>query len=257
MNTPSLRPEHWPYPLWIAHRGGGNKAPENTLAGFQTGHDNGFRMAEFDVKLSADNVAILLHDDDLPRTAGQPGLAKDMSAAALTQTDVSVGHPQFVGATIPTLADIAAFCVAGNMAANIEIKPCAGRDAETAVCVGAEALRLWQDAALPPLFSSFSTAALASLQAAFPHSHRGLLIETWGTDDDAILVQLRALGCVALHAPDTGITATRIGFFQAAGYAVLVWTVNDMARARQLIDWGVNGVITDVLDRAEHGGTAA
>jgi glycerophosphoryl diester phosphodiesterase len=60
---------------------------------------------------------------------------------------------------------------------------------------------------------------------------------------------LASLDCVALHVPDNGTDAERIAFFQAAGYAVLVWTVNDMARAQQLIDWGVNGVITDAVDR--------
>ena len=248
MQTP-ITPNNWPYPLWVAHRGGGALAPENTLAAFATGHRHGFRMAEFDVKLSADNIALLLHDDDLPRTAGRSGMAKEMSAAELTAVDVSVGHPSFAGTTIPTLAHIADFCLSHGMAANIEIKPCIGRNAETAELVAAAAQQLWQGAALPPLFSSFSTVALAALQAAFPHSRRGLLIEEWPADNAALLAQLASLDCVALHVPDNGTDAERIAFFQAAGYAVLVWTVNDMARAQQLIDWGVNGVITDAVDR--------
>ena len=249
MNQP-ITPSNWPYPQWIAHRGGGRLAPENTLAAFVTGHKHGFRMAEFDVKLSADNIALLLHDDDLPRTAGRSGIAKDMRAAELTTVDVSVGHPQFAGSTIPTLAHIAKFCLSHDMAANIEIKPCPERDHETAVVVGTEALRLWQGAALPPLFSSFSIESMAALQATFPDSRRGLLIEEWPTDEAALLAQLQALGCIALHAPDEGTSAECIARFQAAGYAVLVWTVNDMARAQQLIGWGVNGVITDALDSA-------
>lgn len=246
---PPISPAHWPYPLWIAHRGGGSLAPENTLPAFACGYGHGFRMAEFDVKLSADNTALLLHDDELPRTAGRNGIAKQMSAAELTAVDVSLGHPQFAGTTIPTLAHIADFCLNHGMAANIEIKPCPGRDRETAEWVGAEALRLWQDADLPPLFSSFSIESMAALQAAFPHSRRGLLIEEWPADNLPLLTQLQTLGCVALHVPDSGTDAARIAYFQAAGYAVLVWTVNDMARAQQLIDWGVNGVITDALDR--------
>ncbi len=247
MNQP-ITPASWPYPQWIAHRGGGRLAPENTLAAFATGHEHGFRMAEFDVKLSADNIALLLHDDDLPRTAGRSGVAQHMSAAELTTVDVSVGHPQFAGTTIPTLAHIADFCLNHGMAANIEIKPCPGRDRETAIVVGTEALRLWHGAALPPLFSSFSVESMAALQAAFPLSRRGLLIEEWPADEAALLTQLQALGCIALHAPEEGTSSERIARFQAAGYAVLVWTVNDMARAQQLLDWGVNGVITDALD---------
>ena len=46
----------WPYPFWIAHRGAGNLAPENTLAAFKLGASHGYRMFECDVKLSADGV---------------------------------------------------------------------------------------------------------------------------------------------------------------------------------------------------------
>ena len=55
----------WPYPHLIAHRGGGRFAPENTAAALLAGSVFGYRMAEFDVKLSSDNIAFLLHDDTL------------------------------------------------------------------------------------------------------------------------------------------------------------------------------------------------
>lgn len=247
----------WPYPFWIAHRGAGWLAPENTLAALATGIAHGLTMAEFDAKLSADGVAILLHDDDLLRTAGIDGLAKAMSAAELTQVDVSLGYPQYAGACIPTLADVAAFCQAKQMAVNIEIKPCAGREAETGRLVGAQAAKLWQNTSPPPLFSSFCTHALAELRATLPNSHRGLLIEGWDEDNATILAKLQQLGCVALHVPDAGTTQAHITYFQQAGYAVLVWTVNDGARAKQLMDWGVNGIITDKLALANNRQTTA
>src|SRR3546814_8170638 len=53
----------WPYPEFIAHRGAGRYAPENTLAAMRLGAQHGFRMMEYDVKLSRDGVPILLHDD--------------------------------------------------------------------------------------------------------------------------------------------------------------------------------------------------
>ena len=58
----------WPYPFWIAHRGAGRLAPENTLAAFRHGAAHGYRMAECDAKLSADGVPFLLHDSTLERT---------------------------------------------------------------------------------------------------------------------------------------------------------------------------------------------
>ena len=58
---------HWPYPRWVAHRGAGKLAPENTLAAFRLGAQYGFRMFECDVKLSADGVPFLMHDATLDR----------------------------------------------------------------------------------------------------------------------------------------------------------------------------------------------
>jgi glycerophosphoryl diester phosphodiesterase len=73
----------WPYPRLVAHRGGGVMAPENTLAGFRAGVGYGYRAAECDVKLSADNVCFLLHDDTVDRTTNGQGLAAGLSMAQL------------------------------------------------------------------------------------------------------------------------------------------------------------------------------
>ena len=66
MNQNQAQP--WPYPRWIAHRGAGKLAPENTLPAFELGARFGYRMFECDVKLSADGVPFLLHDATLQRT---------------------------------------------------------------------------------------------------------------------------------------------------------------------------------------------
>ena len=63
----------WPYPFWIAHRGAGKLAPENTLAAFRLGAAHGWRMAECDVKLSQDGVPFLMHDATLERTTSGHG----------------------------------------------------------------------------------------------------------------------------------------------------------------------------------------
>ena len=80
MNT-LLSAAPWPYPFWIAHRGAGTLAPENTLAAFEQGADLGFAMFECDVQLSADGVPFLLHDLHLSRTTNGQGLAADQTWA--------------------------------------------------------------------------------------------------------------------------------------------------------------------------------
>ena len=65
----------WPYPRWIAHRGAGKLAPENTLAAFRLGAQYGYRMFECDAKLSLDGLPFLLHDSTLERTTNGSGMA--------------------------------------------------------------------------------------------------------------------------------------------------------------------------------------
>ena len=76
----------WPYPRWIAHRGAGTLAPENTLAAFRLGANFGYRMFECDVKLSSDGVPFLLHDDTLTRTTSGSALPAGADPVAGHQT---------------------------------------------------------------------------------------------------------------------------------------------------------------------------
>ena len=106
---------HWPYPRWIAHRGAGRLAPENTLAAFRVGASHGYRMFECDVKLSADGLPFLLHDATLQRTtnAGEQ-LGSELSPVAgdhlwgvLSQLDAGGWHSRaFAGEPLPSLGNI-------------------------------------------------------------------------------------------------------------------------------------------------------
>jgi len=122
----------WPYPRWVAHRGAGKLAPENTLAAFRLGASHGYRMFECDVKLSSDGVLFLLHDSTLQRTtnakaqwgAGLSAVAGDYPWSALSQLDAGSWHSRsFAGEPIPTFAAIAQYCIANGYFLNIEIKP--------------------------------------------------------------------------------------------------------------------------------------
>ena len=119
--------DHWPYPLWIAHRGAGKLAPENTLAAFRLGASFGFRAFECDVKLSGDDVPFLLHDAALERTTSGAGTAANKPWAELSRLDAGRWHGRmYAGEPPPTLDAITAFCRANGYALNIEIKPIAG-----------------------------------------------------------------------------------------------------------------------------------
>ncbi|RQS05699.1 glycerophosphodiester phosphodiesterase [Burkholderia sp. Bp9002] len=240
------RPD-WPYPRVVAHRGGGTLAPENTLAALAEGARRGHAMVEFDAKLSADDVTFLLHDDTVDRTSNGHGLAAAMRYAELAALDAGAWFDaRFAGERMPTLEAAAAHCIALGLAANVEIKPCPGRERETGRRVAADAAVYWRGAALPPLLSSFSFDALQHAREAAPDLPRGMLYEAVPDDWRAQVVD--ALGCVSLHADHTRLDGPLVRAIKAAGLRILVYTVNDLERARQLVSWGVDAVCTDRID---------
>ncbi|MEE3651550.1 MULTISPECIES: glycerophosphodiester phosphodiesterase [unclassified Brenneria] len=236
----------WPYPAIVAHRGGGSLAPENTLAAIDVGASFGHKMIEFDAKLSRDGEIFLLHDDTLERTSNGWGIAGDLPWDKLVGLDVGGWYgKQFAGERLPLLSEVATRCEKYAMAANIEIKPTTGRERETGRLVALAARRLWRDHPVAPLLSSFSAQALEAARQAVPELPRGLLLDKWN-DDWQTLTQ--RLGCVSLHLNHQRLTAERTALLKAAGLRILAYTVNQPARARTLLDWGVDCICTDRID---------
>jgi glycerophosphoryl diester phosphodiesterase len=239
--------EDWPYPRVVAHRGGGTLAPENTLAALDEGARRGHRMVEFDAKLSADDVTFLLHDDTVDRTSNGSGPAAGMRYAALASLDAGAWFDaRFAGERMPTLEAAAVRCIAHALAANVEIKPCPGRERDTGRCVAADAAAYWRDAAVPPLLSSFSFDALRQARETAPELPRGMLYDAVPGDWHAQVVD--ALDCVSLHANHARLDEPLVRAIKSAGLRILVYTVNDLDRARELVRWGVDSVCTDRID---------
>ncbi|MBT0722210.1 glycerophosphodiester phosphodiesterase [Rosenbergiella collisarenosi] len=237
--------EIWPYPKIIAHRGGGNLAPENTLTAIDCGHRYGHKMIEVDAKLSADQQVFLLHDDTLERTTNVEGIAGDIPWAGLQSADAGAWFAEsFSGEKLPLLAEVAERCRRYKMMANIEIKPTAGVEDLTGRLVARAAAEYWQG--LPnPLLSSFSRISLKAAQLEQPQLPRGYLMHEW---QDDWLSATRELGCVALHLNYRLLTQARIEQIKQAGLRILAYTVNDPVTARQLLGQGVDMLCTDRID---------
>lgn len=244
----------WPYPLWIAHRGAGRLAPENTLAAFRLGASHGYRMFECDVKLSADGVPFLLHDASLERTTnGLQRLGPDATPVAgehlwssLSQLDAGSWHSRaFAGETLPSFEAIARYCLHNGHFLNIEIKPTPGLEQETGTVVASHAARLWRSAAVPPLLTSFQPRALAAAGAAQAQLPRGLLLDSlWSGWLDAA----QSLGCVAIVCNHALWDAASVQQVKDAGLRCLSYTVNDEWAAQRLLNLGTDGIITDRVD---------
>jgi len=236
----------WPYPLWLAHRGAGKLAPENTLAAFRVGAGFGFRAFECDVKLSRDGEAFLLHDDTLDRTTTGQGSPAEQGWAELSRLDAGAWHsPPFAAEPLPRFAQIAAFCQANACMLNVEIKPCPGEETRTGAAVAHEAARLWAGA-VPPLLSSFEPDALAAARDAEPALPRALLLDKlWDGWHEAA----EALEVVAVVTNYRLMDRALIERLHAKGWRALVYTVNDAAVAKRLIEGGIDGIITDHVDQ--------
>jgi glycerophosphoryl diester phosphodiesterase len=246
MSSPPPLPD-WPHPRWIAHRGAGKLAPENTLAAFRVGASYGYRAFECDVKLSADGVPFLLHDGTLDRTTNARGRAVERSWSELSRLDAGGWHSRaYAGEPPASLEALATWMRRNDHWLDLEIKPSKGNEEHTGRVVAAEVQRLWAGDIAPPLLSSFRPEALLGAREAVPALHRALLVDThwphW-------LTVAQQLGCVAVITNYNLMDAPLLHSLRQAGLRALCYTVNDPAPAQQLLALGIDGLITDAVDQ--------
>ena len=237
---------HWPYPRWVAHRGAGKIAPENTLAAFRVGAAHGYRMFECDVKLSRDGVPFLLHDSALNRTTSGRGTGGDLPWSDLSQLDAGAWHSRaYAGEPLPSMENIARFCIRNGYALNIEIKPTPGTARRTGQVVAALADKLWAGEAIKPLLTSFEPEALEGAQESAPYLPRGLLCDSlWkGWLETAI-----GLECVAVVLNYALWDKSSVLQVHSGSMRCLSYTVNDEWAAAHLLALGTDGIITDRVD---------
>ncbi|HXD41946.1 MAG TPA: glycerophosphodiester phosphodiesterase [Ramlibacter sp.] len=244
----------WPYPRWIVHRGAGKLAPENTLAAFRLGARYGYRMFECDAKLSADGVIFLMHDANLQRTTnaldvfgpGGSAVGGDHPWSELSQLDAGGWHSRaYAGEPLPTLENVARFCLRNGHLLNIEIKPTPGHEKRTGEAVARAAARLWAGAAVPPLLTAFEPESLQGALTAAPHLPRGLLLDSlWSGWLDTAL----SLGCAAVVCHHALWDHSSLTQARSAGLRCLSYEVDDEQTAQRLIQLGTDGMITDRID---------
>ena len=230
----------WPYPRIIAHRGGGALAPENTLGAIRLGAAMGFEGVEFDVMLAGDGTPVVIHDETVERTTDGRGEVPKMTYGELAR--LKIGKDE----RIPKFEEVGQLCRELGVWANVEIKPAIGYERATGLAVAPLARELWRGAALPPVLSSFSIEALAAAREAAPELPRGYLVNKI---PDGWRGTMERLGCVALHCNYKSLTEKLAGEIHGAGYAILLWTVNEPEIARQMLAFGADCLVTDALER--------
>lgn len=230
----------------IGHRGAARHAPENTLASMKKAALLGAKWVEFDAKLTADGKVILLHDDTLDRTTTGKGPAAKQTAVQLDHLDAgSWFSADYASEKIPSLEAVIDCLKTLGVGANVEIKPCPGREEETGRAVATLLQKQWPKSLPAPILSSFKADALAGAQAVAPMLERAYLLDRdFGEWRD----HCRRLKCTGLHVWHGSVTGPEmVQEARKAGLVVRVYTVNNLARARLLLDWGVAGIVTDDL----------
>jgi glycerophosphoryl diester phosphodiesterase len=231
-------------PLVIGHRGAARCAPENTLAGLRRAKALDCRWVEFDVRLTADREPILLHDNWLGRTTDGRGLAVRLPLATLRRCDAGGWFAaEFAGEPIPTLAEAVTLLAGLELGANIELKTGRGDAADTGRVVAGALDRLWPPQLPAPLISSFLPEALSAARQRAPRFARGMLFRSVPKDWRE---RAETLGCASIHVDHRRLTPATVAEIRDSGYYLLAYTVNEPARARALLSWGVTSVFSDV-----------
>ena len=211
-------------PKVIGHRGAAAYAPENTLASFREARRRGATWVETDVKLTADGVPIVMHDNSLKRTTGIDRLVAETPRAELP-------------AEVPTFEEAIACFGELGLGCNVEIKPCEGREAETARVSG-------RDAA--PLLAGPSAGAVAvelqgRLARGRPRGRAGIRAGAADRRAGRRLARPRRGGRRRRASTPTarGSPRPRAVEIKRAGYALGVYTIDDRRRGRALVGMGV------------------
>ncbi len=234
-------------PFLIGHRGACGHAPENTLPSLRRASELGVGWVEVDVKLSADGVPLLMHDDGLERTTDGTGNVCDTEWAALSLLDAGSWFSDgYAGTRLLRFDDAVGHLAVLNLGCNIELKPCRGREAETAETVCGILRKHWPGHLPPPLLSSFADESLAVVRDLTPEYPRALISdavpEDWGS-------RLDGAGASALHVWHEVVDADDIRSVIASGTPVRTFTVNQRTRAVELTAMGFSGIFSDFPER--------
>lgn len=245
--------------LTVAHRGSSAAAPENTLAAFRLGVEQGSDLIESDVQRSKDGALVLMHDTTLARTTNveqvfpdrSPWRVRDFTMAEIGLLDAgSWMSPEFAGERVPTLGEMVEVVRWTRSGILMEIKSPAtypGIEADVAEEFGRSPVYLESATAADRLVvQSFDWASMRRYKAVQPEVPVGLL----GTPPVGQLPEL-ALWADQVNPPFGSFDAAYAARVQQLGMDVLTWTVDSEADMAAVLDRGVDGVITNRPDALE------
>jgi glycerophosphoryl diester phosphodiesterase len=222
----------------IAHRGASGQRPENTLPAYELAVAQRADMIEIDLHRTRDGAIVITHDEELAGIGGR-GEIGDVTLAEVRALDAGQGE------RVPTLDEVLDG-FGPRIPFNLELKR--GTQADYPGLEQATLEAVNQRALLPRmLFSSFFDPVLARLRTLSPEARIALLISR--KFPQRAVERAKALGAEALNPEDSLVTADLIREAHDAGLAVYVFTVDEPAGLRRMLDLGVDGIFTNFPER--------
>ncbi len=241
------------HPIAFAHRGGRLRWPENTLLAFRKSADLGFRCFETDLRLSADGVLMVFHDDTIDRTTDGSGPISDYTAAELQAFDAAFrfgsdrGWPyRGQGVTIPTLEELLEELPDASF--TLELKQAGLADPLVRFI---EHHDLWARVMVGGYADDWIKEVRRLSSGRVPTSspqHETLLFWLFSRIGIGFPIKADALQVPITH---NNLTVVDRRFVRAAhqvGKHVHVWTVNEPSEMHRLLDLGVDGLMSDTPD---------
>lgn len=242
-------------PLLIAHRGGAGLKPENTLAAFLDA-DAVWRadMIELDVRATSDGHCVVIHDATVDRTTNGAGAVAGMTLAEIQSLDAGYRYTndgrtfpwRNQGLRVPTIEEV--FAALPAMRFTVEVKIASAQvplfKAIAEYQATERVIAAGERNAYRTLFHAYRGPISASLEQSLPFyfMHRlRMSALSWMRAD---VVQMPEY-----YRGRRMLTQRLVQDLHARGILVHVWTVNDAADMHRLLDWGVDGILTDYPDR--------
>ncbi|MCS7229237.1 MAG: glycerophosphodiester phosphodiesterase family protein [Candidatus Kryptonium sp.] len=227
-------------PLLIAHRGLSAIAPENTLSAFKIALRHKADMIELDVRITKDGTPVVIHDAKVNRTTNGTGKVKDLYLWLLRELDAgSWFHPKYKGEKIPTLEEVLEL-FAKKVPINIEIKSSSLKDRITEKVLAIVFEKQCEDKVLISSFDPRILKKIKKLTNEIPTAflyHYPVYFNPIKT--------LKNLGTVALIHNYKFTTPNLVKKIHSAGFKIFVYTVNKPEDIKRMINFGVDGIITD------------
>lgn len=239
-------------PLNVAHRGASAVSPENTLDAYREAVKMGANGAECDVRITADGVLILAHDATTRRTmGGGEQQLHQLTYAAVQKLDAGAWkNPRFSGEKVPTLDEYLACLQKTDCAPVVEIK------VEGIEKLVLEAIRQRKMLEVTTVIA-FSPTVVQAVRKQEPRIKVAFLYseKIQGTPEAnaprlaaLLLEKCRTLDISILDLNHGLLSPQLIQTLHESGVSVWCWTVNNPARMRVLLDWGVDSITTDHPD---------